>query len=369
MRSRPPLTRFAAGLLACVALACGGSGSSGGGGGGIDGPGVMWPDRGGGSSSTLPPTVVTGRVVFRSATGEACCVAVDPTLLTPPTGPALLVLDDLPIGPATVTIAGFSTDFAPAVPGITLTCRTVSPIGVAPCDATRNASPAFESAPLAVNILAGVQINLGEIDVQALPFVLDDFLPAQQSAVEPPVQFDFTIADAVTGVAADSVALDVTVMVPDEERPSVFRSLTKRIPLTLAPCADGSAEPCSPDGDLELDGFHAAGVAERLPEGPAEVRITGRNLADPARAVDFRYVFDVLPEPTETPAAPAAEAGSEEEAAMAGTRQANAPAAGDASATGTGTTDDATATNDAAGQARGGARIVPTPTPTATPLP
>ena len=263
----------------------------------------MWPDRGGGTSDTLPAAVVTGRVVFQSASGEACCVAVDPTLLSPEPGQNILVLDDLAPGPATVTVAGFATDFAPAVPGITETCKTVKPEGVMPCDGTQTASPSFESVPLDVNIIAGAQINLGTIDVSSLPFVLQDFTPAEGGAEAPPVQFDFTVADAVTGVAADSVALDVTVTVPDEKIPNQFRSLTKRIPLTLDACADGGAKPCSPQGDLQLAGFKANGVALNLPEGPAEARITAQNLADPVRDVDFRYIFTVLPEPSETPTA------------------------------------------------------------------
>jgi len=364
MRHSHHLARHAGlALVALLAAACGGSGGSGGG-GGVDAPGVMWPDRGGGTSDELPAAVVTGRVVFESASGETCCVAVDPELLTPLTGPALLVLDDLPPGPATVTIAGFSTDFAPSVPGIMATCRTVRPAGAAPCDPTRVASAAFESAPLPVNIIAGVQINLGEIDVSALPFVLADFAPAQEQAVPPPVRFDFTIADAVTGVAADSVALDVTVNVPDEERPSQFRSLTKRIPLTLTACADGGATPCSADGDQALDGFEAAGVAERLPEGPAEVRITGQNLADPARLVDFRYIFNVLPEPTETPT----------------TTPTGATQAADGDGGGLAAGDDARTPLPAAQASvpglpvaepggHAGSRYLPTATPTMTPIP
>ncbi|MEO8602935.1 MAG: hypothetical protein ABI629_10190 [bacterium] len=347
---------------------CGGSGSGSGGGGGANAPGVVWPDRGGGMSSTLPAAVVTGRVIFQSASGEACCVAVDPTLLTPNpgSGQGVLILDDLAPGPATVTVAGFSTDFAPTVPGITATCKTVRAAGAAPCDQTRNASPAFESAPLAVNIVAGAQINLGAIDVSALPFVLQNFSPAQNESVPPPVRFDFTVADPVTGVAAESVVLEVTVNVPDEKQPPEFHSLTKRIPLTLKICTDGSATPCNPTGDLELAGFIAAGVAENLPEGPAEVRITAQNLAVPPRDVDFRYIFTVLPEPSATPTAPPA---TETPTAEANPHalQGNVPAAQDG-APSAGADARAVEANAAAGSAGGYAAELPTPTPTATPI-
>jgi hypothetical protein len=357
-------------LLALLVVGCGGGG--GGGGGGVEAPGVMWPDRGGGTSTTLPPAVTTGRVVFSSASGEACCVAVDPTLLTP-AGSALLILDDLPPGPATVTIAGFPTDFAPAVPGIDATCKTVRSNGVEPCDPTRAASASFESAPLPVNIVAGAQINLGDVDVSSLPFVLAGFVPAQDEAVQPSaeeiVNFDFTVADAVTGVAADSVALDLTVNVPDTTQPSQFRALTKRIPLTLTPCTDGTGAPCNKGADQDLAGFGATGIAQYFPAGPAEVRITAQNLADPARNVDFRYAFEILPVPTATPttvpatATPTVDAEALDEAVI----EDNAPGSiGSAPGpTGGGSVDDGDS-NATGGHA--GPRA-PTPTPTETPAP
>jgi len=103
----------------------------------------------GGAPSILPPICRTGRVVFSSATGEQCCVAVDPALLPPRSTPQQpgLILTDLPLGPATITIDGYTEDFAPAPPGITATCKTVNTTGVRPCDQTRNASAAYGSDP------------------------------------------------------------------------------------------------------------------------------------------------------------------------------------------------------------------------------
>src|SRR5262245_22819282 len=98
-------------------------------------PGPAWPDPGGGMSTELPP----GRIVFQSESGEACCGAGDAELLRG----ALVVVDNLPAGPATVTFAGFATDFAPAVPGITETCETIPADAAQPCDPQRVASPAF----------------------------------------------------------------------------------------------------------------------------------------------------------------------------------------------------------------------------------
>lgn len=259
----------------------------------------------GGSPSILPPICKTGRVVFSSATGEQCCVAVDPALLPPKATPANpgLILTDLPIGPATITIDGFTEAFAPLPPGITLTCRTVNTTGVAPCDATRSAAPAYGSDPSPVTIVGGVRVNLGAVDVVSLPFVLDDYRPPQNSTVPTPVDMAFTVVDQTTGVARDSVELQITLAVPQGE-PPVFRPVTKRVQLELVACQDGGARPCSPVGDLELAGFHARGVSEYLqylPPGPVQARILAQNLADPPRDLDFTYTFVVAPDVMATP--------------------------------------------------------------------
>ncbi len=258
----------------------------------------------GGSPSLLPPIVTIARVVFRASNGETCCVAADPILLPvdPQPGQATLVLDDLPIGPATVEISGYTEDFAPAPDDVTTTCKTVNTTGVRPCDDIRNASAAFASAPKPITIFSGVKVNLGEVEVAALPFVLE-FTPPQNIEVPLPVDLSFTVVDAETGIAGPSVGLEITLDVP-QGQPPVFRPLTKRVPVVLDPCRDGSGTPCSPEGDFDLSGFKARGVAEYLsylPAGPVAARITAQNLADPARDLDFRYVFVVLPGPTETP--------------------------------------------------------------------
>src|SRR4029078_12581755 len=97
----------------------------------------------------LPDIVETGRVVFRSQSGETCCIAVDPPLLpmNPKPGQPSLVLTDLPMGPATVTISGYVQDFAPGPDDATSTCNTLNTSGVASCDLSRKAPPADQSAP------------------------------------------------------------------------------------------------------------------------------------------------------------------------------------------------------------------------------
>jgi hypothetical protein len=263
--------------------------------------GIKWPMRGGGETTMLPPSVVTGRVVFQSQF-ESCCVAVDPTILSGSAHRGLAILTNLPVGPATVTVAGFTTDFAPTVAGILATCDTAPAQAAHPCDAMRVAAPAFESPPLAVTILSGVQTNLPEVPIAALPFVLD-YSPPQDAIVTPPFNFAFTVVDAVTGIRPESVALDVSFQVPSDEPPS-FRTITKRVHIDLNTCDDGSDAPCSQTGKLDLAGFKALGAAPELPEGPVEARITAENLADPPRDVDFRYSFNVLATPTETETSP-----------------------------------------------------------------
>jgi hypothetical protein len=319
----PPIRALAA--LALLGLAaCGGSGI----GGPTPTPGASTPTPGigtptpvrtpstsptsAGTPSVLPPIVKTGRVVFRSASGFACCVATDPALLPPDPKPGQpsLVLTNLPIGPATVVIDGYVEDFAPAPAGVVDTCATINTTGVKPCDPTRQASSAFDSDPLNVNIVGGVRVNLGAVDVSALPFVLPGFLPPQNSTVPLPIEFLFTVVDAATGIEEESVALDITLDVPEGE-PPVFRSLTKRVPLELFACRDGGNNPCGPQGDDNLAGFEAQSNAEYLeylPAGPVEARITAKNNANPPRDLDFRYVFVVAPDPSPTPGVVAAAA-------------------------------------------------------------
>ena len=294
---------FAASLCLLAACGSGGRGAVGGGDGGGE---VVWPEPEGGTSTDLPPVVRAGRIVFESESGEACCVAVDPELLSGSGGPGLAVLDDLPVGPATVTVAGFATQFAPTVPGITTTCSASPPEAVRPCDLLLVAPPAFVSDPLSVDILAGVQTNLGQVEMKARPFVFE-FEPRQGDDAAEPIGFDFTVVDAVTGVQEGSVGLEIRFEVEDNlaatpipsrtPRPA-FRLVSKRIPITLSACADGSSTPCSGEQRLGLSGFMATGQGVNMPSGVVEARITAANLGSPPQTVDFSYPFNILPTPT-----------------------------------------------------------------------
>jgi hypothetical protein len=262
------------------------------------GGGILWPLRGGGTTKQVPPSVQIGRVVFESQSGESCCTAVNPPVLSGGPSKGLAILTNLPPGPATVTIAGFSTNFAPVVPGILATCESNPPDIAIPCDPVQLAAPAFESPPLHVIIIAGAQTNLGSVPIEALPF-LYDFSPGQDANAPAPVQFALTPVDAVTGIQQSSIALEVSFMVPDTT-PSTFRTLTKRVQLSVVPCADQTDNPCSTSGNQSLDGFKATGTAPPLPEGPVNAHFTASNLADPPANIDFTWPFNVLATPTET---------------------------------------------------------------------
>jgi hypothetical protein len=370
VRTKRPI----AGLILITLLAvcgCGGGSSSSGGGGGGSMNEVTWPSRDGGTTTMLPPAIETGRVVFQSAAGESCCVAVNPSLLSGSAQRGLAILNDLPVGPATVTVAGFTTMFAPIVPGIVDTCKTIPANAARDCDAVQVAAPAFESPPLAVTIIAGVQTNIGDVPMEAFPFLFD-FSPAQDASAPAPVQFDLTVVDAVTNVRQDSVALEVSFSVPDEnpEGGSPFRVLTKRVLLDLNACADGTSTPCSPQGNKQLAGFAATGTAPELPEGPVEAHITAENIADPPRGLDFRYSFIVLATPTATATATATTA-LEGASVGAGVSPAGARStptlALEASAGGL--AGETPAATDAPSGAGGAPNAAIPPTPTATPAP
>jgi hypothetical protein len=243
--------------------------------------------RGGGETTEPPPTVQTARIDFNSDTGERCCVAL-PAAQIP--GGALLVLDDLPAGPATVVVSFFAEDFAPSVDGTEATCRTVPVELGQPCDTTRVASPTFESDLQSVDIIAGGQTNVADLVIHALPFVFD-FIPENGDTVEDPVAFAFTVADPVTDVEEESVVLEVTLQEPVG---SSFRPLTKRVAIQLSPCSDGTAEPCSANGDREVVGFHAQSDATMLLPGPVDVHIMAVNRGEPPQEANFTYQFDVV---------------------------------------------------------------------------
>ena len=288
--ARVPLWRTAAVAAAYLLTLWGCGGGSGSSGSGSLDVHPVWPQPGGGQSTAqVPAAAQTVRVTFDSEAGLRCCLAINPTTvpIDPASGLRLLVLDQLPPGPATFTLTAFATDFAPAPDGVTELCAT-SPPGVSQaCDATRPASPAFQSPPQPVTIVAGTRPPAIDIGLVALPFVFD-LQPPPGAATASPVLVAFTAADAVTGIDGNSITVEAS-----------FRSLSKRVAVTLSPCDDKTASLCSEQGRLQVTGFLAVSTPFSLPPGtpgPASLRITGDNLASPSKHLDFTYDFTVVPD-------------------------------------------------------------------------
>jgi parallel beta-helix repeat protein len=191
------------GCLLGLASCGGGGGSSGAGGSGGLNFRALWQSSGGGAAraissvrsgqtectgfgSSIPSSVRTVRISFDSSAGQSCCLAIAPgDVPIDSTGHGALVLGTLPGGLATVVIAGFATDFAPAPPGITQLCDT-SPAGVAqPCDTNRDADPNFLSDPHSVTIQPGVITDAGDICVAAVGTATPTSTPGRTSTPTP----------------------------------------------------------------------------------------------------------------------------------------------------------------------------------------
>jgi parallel beta-helix repeat protein len=226
----------------------------------------------------LPAAVQTIQIVIRSDAGARCCLAVNPQSV--PSG--VLVLDALPAGPATVTLAGFATDFAPAPSGVTSECAA-DPAGAGrACVTSRYAAPSYQSDPQPVSIVTGAETDAGDIPVYAVPFLLT-LKPVPSSAVTSPVSFMYTVVDAVAGVDGSSINLAVT---PSGQFPI-------NVPLTVTACSDHSGTPCSPCGQLGVAGFVVSSATTSVAAGPAQARIDASNLASPPRSLDFTYPFQI----------------------------------------------------------------------------
>jgi hypothetical protein len=242
----------------------------------------------GGFGTQIPSSVRTVRIVLDTQKTGRCCIAVSSSL------PARrVVLDNIANGAAVISVAGFATDFAPTAGEGDTQCAT-DPIDVGtPCDAVRLASPSFQSDAKSFDVAPGTLTEIGSIEIPAVPFVVTA-QPAPHGAAVRPVSIQLTVADAVTGVDANSIALVVT---PESGSESVVRLRT------LVPCADGSPQPCSAGGALQVSGFIIEGEPVDIATGAATLQAQARNLASPSRALNFAYPFAVV-DGTPTPTRP-----------------------------------------------------------------
>jgi hypothetical protein len=121
-----------------------------------------------GFTTELPAAVTTITAVFQAPTLQ-CCVKIDPRnpQLIGAAGDHVLVLNQLPVGSATVTLAGFAGAVGSAPSGVSGVCTT-QPVDVgAPCDITP-AAPDYQSNTQPVVITAGIQFDTPLIELFAV---------------------------------------------------------------------------------------------------------------------------------------------------------------------------------------------------------
>ncbi|MBI1817243.1 MAG: hypothetical protein HYR72_19910 [Deltaproteobacteria bacterium] len=229
----------------------------------------------GGFGPDIPRAVKSVAIRVDPSIGARRCIAVDPRAIAvdPDSGQRQVVFEKLHAGPAMVTIFGSADDIDAAREH---------------CEGRGQHTPSFRSDPHEVLIRPLRFNDAGDIEVYAIPFLLNLDPPAQ----EPPASIVFrtpirlTIADAISGI--DPASIHVS--------PQVFDARAQLL-LSLTPCDDAGATPCSAGGEFGVTGFHVEDTPP-LP-GPQRVGVVADNLATPPRELDFSYEI-VVQEPTNT---------------------------------------------------------------------
>ncbi len=254
-----------------------------------------------GFGEELPAAVTTVRLDFRPATGEPCCVAIDPEQVEvdPERGRRSVVLTKIPAGPGTLTVAGFPGASATAPPGVFATCELEPAAAASPCEVDSLDGPSFLSEPTLVAVEANSEVNAGEILVPAIPFIITDSLaPAPGTSTRSPFAVGATVAFSGAQAPIETVQISSVPGGP--------------IPVELTACDDATDNPCSSGGDLEVSGIRATGTAS-APPGDVTIEVLAP-VADGGEAVRLTYELEVsgtdspTPSPTETnpPATPPA---------------------------------------------------------------
>lgn len=246
-----------------------------------------------GFGPTIPRLVRTVRIIVRPAHGDDCCLAIERT--DPAFEERLVVVRGLPAGRATVRVTGFATVGAPPEEEATELCATDPPGVGSLCSAPLSAPP-FDSDPVSVDLIEGQRTDAGDIEVFAIPFILEEeWNPAPNGSIERLQRATFTVVDARSGIDASSIALRIT-----QGSETVFPVLDR------TPCDDDAGTtPCSIGGTLGVRGYRVA--SEPLPHtltiGLAEFGITASNLEVPPEALRLQpYSVNIASEPaTPTP--------------------------------------------------------------------
>lgn len=295
------LSVFCAAALVSVAGACSSGSSSGGGGDSGDlSARVLWEQRDepaatsgvqsqGGFGTDLPAAARTVSFTFSPQGGDACCVAVDPRQIPidPSIGQRRVVLKRLPVGAGTLTIAAFAGNSAAAPAGASTTCEIEPAAAAMSCVRGLVDTPSFQSAPQPVDVAGGAEVDAGDIEVPALPFVLPGSLdPEPDGVVDSPLQVRASIVIAAGSVGSDSIGITLS---PGGEQD-----------FSAAACDDAGANPCSEGGALDVSGFAVESAPAALPLGDTDAEIRAAS-ASSGTSLRLTYSFEIVSEaPTAT---------------------------------------------------------------------
>ena len=239
----------------------------------------------------IPSAVETVRIIFRSSAGSgvtpdgvaSCCIAIDAAAAEADESLREVVLGNLVPGSATVEIAGF---LAASVPndGVPAKCEGAngSAIGFPCSPASARTSPSYDSGSVGVTISSGQRTDAGEIEISALPFIVDGTLMPPAGNIDLPVAF--TVADAF-GVVESSVTLQVGGVSPNPN-------------LTTEPCDDGdSSIPSCTTKNVDVRGFRVQAEPLSIVGQATTAMISARGAADEStggsgeRPFSFSYVL------------------------------------------------------------------------------
>ena len=215
-----------------------------------------------GFGAPLPAAVQAARIIYRPENGVACCVAFDPR------HPAFanrrsLSLRHLPLGPGTVSVAGYADTVVPA-DGAGAVCDAAPSEAVRPCVSDARETASYRSSPQSLELFPGSN-DAGQIDVPAVPFLVPRTLqPPPGASATIPVRVQFTLADAASPI--EMVDLTFT---------QGGQTVAGDLAAPPQPCADTDiqAPPCSDGRRLQVSGQLLAFVGADLMSLPDQADI------------------------------------------------------------------------------------------------
>ncbi|HYD47398.1 MAG TPA: hypothetical protein VEB21_03585, partial [Terriglobales bacterium] len=243
----------------------------------------------GGFGDVIPKAVRRVRITYQSQSTQ-CCVAFDPRDAR--LAGRNIVLTNLLPENATISLAGFPTDFAPSG-SLPSTCST-SPAEVAlPCAGQGFATASFASEIRHVTVVGGSRTDAGELRVFPVPFLVDGtVIPAPGGVAGSPMAARFTIADAGIGVDAGSIAVNGGQLSPPLDVGATIASKTA--------CSDLTGPPCSANGQLGVAGFQVVTSPVGFGLGGARMRVRADNLSGSRLDTSYDFLIGAVFTPTFT---------------------------------------------------------------------